>query len=54
MSKYLRGNEDREKTKVVQTESLFAQQVLAHVGGSCVYIAPKKAKKFVDLTKIEE
>lgn len=53
MSGYLRGNEDKRKEKSQLAASLFAQEVLAHVGGSCVYIEPKKTKKFVDTDKIE-
>ena len=53
MSSYLRSNEDSRKEKSQSAISLFAQEVLAHVGGSCVYIEPKKTKKFVDTDKIE-
>jgi len=54
MSRYLRGNEERkENARIIQTESVFAQQVMAHVGGSCVYIEPKKAKKFIDTEQME-
>ena len=53
MSGYLRGNEDNRREKSRLAASVFAQEVLAHVGGSCVYIEPKKTRKLVDTDKIE-
>lgn len=52
MSKYLRTNGESQKKFKLKT-SAFAQQVLPHVGGSCVYIEPKKVKrKFIDVEAI--
>ena len=57
MSRYLTGNEDQYKPKKdILPESAFAQAVLPHVGGSCVYIEPSKGikkQKFVETEKIE-
>lgn len=50
---YLHGNEDKDRRRPVMKASQFAQLVLGKVGGSQVYIEPKKAKKFVDLEKVE-
>ena len=50
---YIRSNENRERKNTQQAESIFAQEVLARVGGSCVYIAPKKDRKFIDTEKVE-
>ena len=49
---YLRGNEDRDLRKDSEKSkaSAFAQQVLGKVGGSLVYISPKKGGKLVDLS----
>uniref|UniRef100_A0A6M3K6R0 Uncharacterized protein n=1 Tax=viral metagenome TaxID=1070528 RepID=A0A6M3K6R0_9ZZZZ len=48
---YLRGNSDEhEIKKTVNRASAFAQQVLGKVGGSLVYISPKKDEELVDLT----
>ena len=50
---YIRSNEDRERKNTQQAESIFAREVLARVGGSCVYIAPKKSGKFIYSDKVE-
>ena len=53
MSRYLTGNDDRYKPKKnIMPASVFAQAVLPHVGGSCVYIEPSKKQKFVETDKI--
>lgn len=52
MSRYLRGN-TKKKRKTELPESVFARIVLANLGGSSVYIEPKKAKKFLDTEKME-
>lgn len=61
MSRYLTGNDDRYKPKEnIPAASAFAQVVLPHVGGSCVYIEPSKGQKesskkqkFVETEKIQ-
>lgn len=53
MGKYLRGNEEKTPRKRMLTESQFAQKVLQGVGGSQVYIEPRKVnKKLIDLTEV--
>lgn len=50
----LTGNDERYKKAPIQKASAFAQQVLAHVGGSLVYIEPKKVNsKMIDTDKVE-
>jgi hypothetical protein len=52
MSKYFGGNEKRQNKKFVPKASEFAKEVLASVGGSCVYIEPKKGLKQVDMSEM--
>jgi len=41
MGKILRGNTDR-RNETQNAASAFARIALGHVGGSCVFIEPKK------------
>jgi hypothetical protein len=52
MSRALRTNED-ERQKVTTQASAFAQIALSKVGGSSVYIEPKKTKtKLLDTDSV--
>ena len=42
MGKILRGNADRPDDNVQNAASAFARMALGHVGGSSVFIEPKK------------
>lgn len=54
MGKILRTNEDRQNRMPLEAASAFAQVALAHVGGSSVFIEPKKTRgKLLDLDKVE-
>lgn len=39
---HLRGNSDRDLRKTTNVASQFAQKIYSQVGGSLVYIEPKK------------
>ena len=53
MSTLFGGNERRKDArKDISKASIFAREVLASVGGSCVYIEPKKGLKEVDMSKM--
>lgn len=50
MGKYLRGNDEEEmKRPSAQAVSIFAQKVLANVGGSQVFIEPRKVGKLIHI-----
>lgn len=52
MGRHIRSNYEPPSEANAIAASAFAQQVLSRVGGSLVYIEPKKVgRKFVDFEK---
>ncbi len=53
MGKILRGNDDRPDNHTQNAASAFARMALGHVGGSNVFIEPKKTGgKLIDTEDI--
>lgn len=54
MSEGIITSKSRERNKNVNAASAFAQAAMGHLGGSSVFIEPKKTKtKLLDMDKIE-
>ena len=54
MGKILRGNDDRNDNNIQDMASAFARMALEHVGGSSVFIEPRKTGgKLLDTDEIK-
>lgn len=54
MGKILRGNDDQRDDNVQNAASAFARLALSKVGGSSVFIEPKKTQgKLIDMDEIK-
>lgn len=54
MGKILRGNDDRHENTAQNAASAFARMALGHVGGSSVFIEPKKTHgKLIDTDEVK-
>lgn len=51
-TRHIKSNYETQTDSNIMAASMFARQVLSRVGGSLVYIEPKKVdRKFVDFEK---